>query len=91
MSEHLPLVGEVIHYFPKVGAAVVKFKEAIKIGVKVKIVGERGEKREPYEFDQIVGSLQKDRSPVEGAKTGDELGMKVDKEVQEGDSVFLTE
>lgn len=91
MSDHLPQVGEVIHYFPKVSAAVVKFSMPIIIGMKVKIVGQRGADHKPYEFDQTVESLQKDRTAVEEAKAGDELGMKVDKEVQEGDSVFLAE
>jgi len=91
MAEHLEKVGEITHYFPKVNAAVVKFEMALKVGSKVKIVGERGEEHKPYEFDQTVESLQKDHAPVEEAKKGDELGMKVDKEVRTGDGVFLAE
>ena len=89
MAEHLEKVGEITHYFPKVNAAVVKFEMPLKVGAKVKIVGERGEEHKPYEFEQTVDSMQKDHAPVEEAKKGDELGMKVDKEVQEGDEVYL--
>lgn len=81
--------GVITHYFPKVQAAVVKFETDVKIGDKVKIVGQRGESHEQFEAEQEVSSLQKDRAPVESAKKGDELGMKVEKEVQEGDEVYL--
>lgn len=83
--------GEVIHYFPKVSAAVVKFAAEVKPGDKIKIKGRRGEKHESFEFEQTVESIQKDHAPVEAAKSGDELGMKVEKEVREGDEVFLVE
>lgn len=82
--------GVVTHYFPKVQAAVVKFETDVKVGDKVKIAGQRGESHEAFEFEQEVSSLQKDRTPVDSAKSGDELGMKVDQEVQEGDEVYLT-
>lgn len=82
-------IGEVIHFFPKVSAAVIKFAADTKVGDKIKIKGSRGEKHEAFELEQEISSLQKDRTAVESAKSGDELGMKVEKEVQEGDEVFL--
>lgn len=81
--------GVVTHYFPKVQAAVVKFEADVKVGDKIKIIGQRGESHQQFETEQEVSSLQKDRTPVDQAKSGDELGMKVEKEVQEGDEVFL--
>lgn len=91
MTEHLNKVGVITHFFPKVSAAVVKFEQPLKIGAQVKITGERGEAHTSVEFVQAVESLQKDRVPVTEAKKGDELGMKVDKEVQAGDIVFVVE
>ena len=82
-------VGVVTHYFPKVGAAVVKFEAGVKVGEKVKIKGSRGDKHEGFEFEQTIESMQKDHATVEEAKAGDELGVKVEKEVQEGDEVCL--
>ena len=81
--------GVITHYFPKVQAAVVKFDMGVKVGDKIKIVGKRGESHEELEIEQEVESLQKDRTPVEEAKKGDELGMKVSEEVREGDEVYL--
>jgi len=82
-------IGEVVHYFPKVSAAVVKFESDVKVGDQIKIKGNRGESHEAFDLEQEISSLQKDRTSVDSAKAGDELGMKVEKEVREGDEVFL--
>jgi len=82
-------IGKVIHFFPKVSAAVVQFEADAKVGDKIKIKGSRGEKHEAFELEQEISSLQLDHDSVESAKSGDELGMKVEKEVQEGDEVYL--
>ncbi len=84
-------IGEVVHYFPKVSAAVVKFEGDLKVGDRIKIKGNRGESHEGFELEQEVSSMQKDHTAVESASAGDELGMKVEKEVREGDEVFLAE
>ena len=84
-------IGEVVHYFPKVNAAVVKFEGNVKVGDRLKIKGSRGESHENFELEQEVSSMQKDHTAVESAAAGDELGVKVEKEVREGDSVFLVE
>jgi putative protease len=84
-------IGEVIHYFPKVGAAVVKFEANVKVGDRIKIKGNRGASHEAFELVQEISSLQQEKNAVDSAKSGDELGMKVEKEVHEGDSVFLVE
>ena len=81
-------VGMVTHYFPKAKAAVVKFKTGLKTGEKIKIKGFRGEKHEPFEFEQSVESMQREHDKVEKAKSGDELGLAVEKEAKEGDEVY---
>jgi len=81
-------IGEVIHYFPKVSAAVVKFESSAKLGDRIKIKGNRGESHEEFDLVQEISSLQKDLNSVDSASAGDELGMKVEKEVREGDEVF---
>ena len=75
-------IGKVTHYFPKVGVAIIKLKEGIKIGDKVKI------KREAEEFEQEVGSMQIDHKDIKSAKAGEEVGLKVDKKVKEGWEVY---
>ena len=78
------MVGTVTHYFPKVQAAVVMLESALKVGDKVKFVAPNGE-----EFEQEITSIQVDRQPIEQAKSGDEVGVGVEKEVKEGYKVSI--
>lgn len=80
-------IGEVIHFFPKISVAVVKFDKEASIGDEIVIRGTRGEKHEEFEAPQKIESMQKDHEVQETAKVGDELGMKVSGEVKEGDTV----
>lgn len=84
MSEDGKMVGEITHYFPHVSAAVVKVKSPVKVGDKIKIVFPNGDG-----FEQEVTSLQIDRQEIEEAKSGDEIGLKVDQKVHEGCKIYL--
>ena len=77
------LLGKVVHYFNKIGVAVVKAeKGGLAVGNKVKF------KRGEDEFEQTIDSMQVDREPVEKIKKGKEAGMKVDQAVKEGWEVY---
>lgn len=77
------LVGKVTHYFPHVEAAVIKItKDKISIGDKLHIKGHSSD------FTQTVDSLQIDRVPVDSAKKGQEIGLKVSSRVRENDQVY---
>ncbi|HUD09838.1 MAG TPA: hypothetical protein VMR77_03510 [Patescibacteria group bacterium] len=75
------LVGKVIHYYDKIGVAVVKLDKALKVGGKVKFV--HGEN----EFEQIVESMQLEHAQVQSGKKGQEIAIKVDKETKTGTEV----
>lgn len=77
------VIGEITHYFPHVSAAVVKLTGALKVGDRVKIVGGGNE------FEQEVTSMQIDRSPIEAAKKGDEVGLEVTEKAREGYKVYI--
>ena len=77
------LVGKVIHYFDKIGVAVVKLSKALKVGDKVKFV--HGEK----EFEQVIESMQLEHAQVKAGKKGQEVAIKVSKETKTGTEVFL--
>lgn len=77
------IIGEITHYFPHVSAAVVKLNDVLKVGDQVKIVGGGNE------FEQEVTSMQIDRSPIEAAKKGDEVGIQVREKVREGYKVYI--
>ena len=56
------LVGKVIHYYDKIGVAVIKLEKALKVGDKVKFVyGEN-------EFEQTVESMQLEHEQIERRK-----------------------
>ena len=76
-------VGEVVHYFDKIGVAVIKLTDgSLSVGNSIKITG-HGE-----EFSQEVASMQVEHEKIDTAKKGDEFGMKVDQPAKEGDLVY---
>ena len=76
-------VGKVIHYYDKIGVAVVEVLKPIKAGDTIKISGHDNE------FTQKVTSMQIEHEILETAKKGQSIGLKVDKAVKEGDELFL--
>jgi putative protease len=75
-------IGVVTHFFPKIGVAVVKFHESVRVGEKIAIRGAT------TDFTQTIESMEVDHASVSEAKKGDEVGMKVLERVREGDKVF---
>ena len=75
-------VGTIIHYYDKIGVAVVKVLTSIKVGDRIKISGH------DKEFEQEIASMQVEHKNIEKAKKGDDVGMKVDQPVKDGDEVY---
>ena len=76
------LVGKVIHYYDKIGVAVIKLEKPLKVGDIVKFV--HGEN----EFTQSIESMQLEHVQVESGKKGQEVAVKVDKETKSGTQVY---
>ncbi len=77
------LIGKVTHYFNKIGVAVIEITEdEINIGDTIHIKGHT------TDFKQLVNSMQVEHKPVEKAKKGESIGMKVDSPVHEHDQVY---
>ncbi len=77
------LVGKVIHYYDKIGVAVIKLEKSLKVGDKVKFV--HGENS----FEQTIESMQLEHVQVEAGKKGHEVAVKVDKEAKSGTLIYL--
>ncbi|MBW2970067.1 translation elongation factor-like protein [Candidatus Woesearchaeota archaeon] len=75
-------IGKVTHFFDKIGVAVIKLDSPMKVGDKIKFEGHGSS------FEMDVDSMQIDRAPIEEAKKGQEIGMKVSQPVKAGDLVF---
>lgn len=74
----IKILGKVVHYYDKLGVAVVDLNSPVKVGDVVFF------KREGDELIQTVGSLHIEHENVEKAKKGQVVGMKVDEKVKEG-------
>ncbi len=65
------MVGTVVHYYDKIGVAVLELTAPVAIGEFLTF------RRGDIEFTQPVVSLQIDREPVAKASKGQAVGMKV--------------
>ncbi len=75
-------IGEITHYYGKLGVAVVELTGTLKVGDMIKFVGHGNE------FTQTVTSMQIEHEKLDEAHKDQEIGMKTDKEVKEGDKVY---
>jgi translation elongation factor EF-1alpha len=75
-------VGKVTHFFTNISVAVIELSDALKKGDVISIEGAT------TNFEQKVESMQIHNNPVEEAKAGDAIGVKVKERVREGDQVF---
>ncbi|RME90142.1 MAG: hypothetical protein D6770_03070 [Anaerolineae bacterium] len=79
-------IGEVTHYFNKIGVAVIALSGEIKIGDKVHFLGHS------TDFMQEVTSMQIEHRPIQEGKPGEEIAIKVKQRVRRKDRVYkLTE
>lgn len=79
----LKTAGEVTHFFPHVSAAVIKLSGPLKVGDMIQIKGHT------TDFKQSVDSMQIEHVPVNEAKKGDEIGLKVKDRVRIGDTAYI--
>lgn len=76
-------VGRVTHYFSHVGVAGVLIEaEGLKVGDIIRIEGHT------TDCTQQVSSMQLDHVPIQVAKPGQDIGLKVEEHVREHDVVF---
>jgi putative protease len=76
-------IGEVMDFFAHVGVIAIKLNAPLKVGNSIKIRG--GEN----EFTETIESMQIDRKPVQEAKKGDSVGIKISGRAHKGNKVFL--
>lgn len=78
------LVGEVSHYFGKISVAALKLTGELKVGDRISIEHKDGS----VVVEQSVASMQIEMKPVESAKAGDDVAIKVDAHVHGGNLVY---
>ena len=76
-------IGVITHYFTHINVAVIKITNGeLNVGDVIHVVGAH------TDFTQTVDRMEIDRNPIESAKTGQEIGMKVQERVREHDVVY---
>lgn len=74
-------IGTVTHYYDNISVAIIKLEKPLKVGDQVRFQGHN-------DFTQTISSMQVEHSDIQDANVGDEVGVKVDEKLSEGDSVF---
>ena len=82
MAEEQP-IGKATHYFGNLGVAVLSLTGRLRVGDMVHLKGPK------TDFTQTVTSMQIDRQNIEEAKPGDDVALKVDEKVREGDVMLF--
>ena len=80
--DKLEEVGKVLHYFSRIGVAIVELKAPLSIGDRILVKGPTSD------FEQVIESMQIEHVNVSTAKKGDSIGLKVDKLVKPNDILF---
>jgi len=76
-------IGVVEHFFTHISVAAIKITDGeLKIGETVHFVGAH------TDFTQHIDHMEIDRAPIQVAKKGDAIGIKVKDKVREHDIVY---
>ncbi|MBS7650149.1 MAG: translation elongation factor-like protein [Candidatus Bathyarchaeia archaeon] len=80
--ESLNEIGQVTHYYSKIGVAVVQLKAPLKVGDIILIKGAT------TNLEQKVESMEIEHRNVDRAEAGQSVGLKVKDKVREKDIVY---
>ncbi len=77
-------VGEVFHYFSKIGVAAVRLTDgALKVGDTIQVQGPTSN------VTQTIDSMQIEQTAVKSAAKGQSIGLRMKDKVREKDLVYL--
>ena len=80
------LLGEISNYFKNISvAAFVITNGKLKVGDNIQIKGST------TDFTIKVESIQLEHKSIEVAKSGDDIGIKVNQKARKGDKVYLVQ
>jgi putative protease len=80
--ENLSEVGQVTHYYSKIGVAVIQLKAPLNVGDTILIKGAT------TNLEQKVESMEIEHRNVVSAEAGQSVGLKVKGKVRERDIVY---
>lgn len=77
------LVGKVIHWYDKIGVAVIRLTKGLKVGDSIKV--EHGDD----EFEDSVTSMQFNHESIKAGKKGQEVAVKLSRQAKTGSDIHL--
>lgn len=75
-------IGVVTHYYTNIEVGIIKLEKDLELGQRVRFKGAT------TDFEQEIEDMQYDHEDVEMGEAGQEVGVKVDEKVREGDEVY---
>jgi putative protease len=75
-------MGEVTHYYARIGVAVVRLRASLSLGERILIKGAT------THLEQDVASMQIEHSDITRARAGQSIGIKVEGKVRAKDKVY---
>lgn len=75
-------VGKVTHYYNRIGVAVLSLKDRLQVGDTIHVLGR------VTDFIQRVESMEIEHRKILSAGPGEDVALKVEAPVREGDAVF---
>ncbi len=76
------LIGEVTHFYNRIGVAVIDLSSSVQLGDRVHFLGRS------TDFSQQVQSMQIEHESISEAGKGQEIAMKVERRVRSHDKVY---
>ena len=76
-------IGTITHFFDKISVGIIKLNGKLKVGDKVRIEGGT------TNFEQEISEIQLEHESIPEGKKGQEVGIKVNEKVREGDDVYI--
>ncbi len=76
------LIGQVTHYYSKIGVAALNLKAPLKTGDRIHITGHT------TNLEQAVESIEIEHLKVDSAEAGDDVAISIVDKVRDGDQVY---
>ena len=81
-EENVVQVGNITHFFSKIGVAVVELTAPLAVGDRILVKGPS------TDFEQVVGSMQIEHESIPKAEAGQAIGLKLAQQARERDVVY---
>ncbi|MBT0160566.1 translation elongation factor-like protein [Candidatus Bathyarchaeota archaeon A05DMB-2] len=81
-EENIIRIGQVTHFFSKIGVAVIELKAPLAVGDRILVKGPS------TDFEQVVESMQIEHKNIQRAEAGQSIGLKMAEHAKEKDVVY---